>query len=136
MARTYHRTIHFADTDAAGVVYFANFLRICHEAYEESLASSGINLSEFFKGHDVLIPVARSEADYKRPLVCGERIRVDLAPRVLSENSFEIVYEIYKLGDAEKLAARCRTEHVCVSILKRTRQAVPPALADWLRASA
>jgi len=36
MPFTYSRTVHFADTDAAGVVFFANFLAICHEAYEES----------------------------------------------------------------------------------------------------
>ena len=43
MSFTYHRTIRFKDTDAAGVVYFANILAICNEAYEESLEASGID---------------------------------------------------------------------------------------------
>ena len=34
MAFAYYYTVRFQDTDAAGVVYFANVLRICHEAYE------------------------------------------------------------------------------------------------------
>ena len=42
MPFVYHRTIRFADTDAAGVVFFPNYLTICHEAYEESLAAAGI----------------------------------------------------------------------------------------------
>ena len=44
----YPRTIRFADTDAAGVVYFAQILSICHEAYEASLQASGIELRQFF----------------------------------------------------------------------------------------
>ena len=46
MPFTYERTIHFADTDAAGVVFFANYLRLCHEAYEEALAAAGGNKTE------------------------------------------------------------------------------------------
>ena len=44
MPFVYRRTIRFADTDAAGVVFFPNYLAICHEAYEESLADDGIEL--------------------------------------------------------------------------------------------
>ncbi len=45
---TYYRTIHFSDTDAAGVVYFSTLLSICHEAYENSLQVAGIELKTFF----------------------------------------------------------------------------------------
>jgi 1,4-dihydroxy-2-naphthoyl-CoA hydrolase len=53
---TYNRTVRFQDTDAAGVVYFANVLSMCHEAYEASLAASGINLKSFFNNPTVLFP--------------------------------------------------------------------------------
>ena len=46
MSFAYSRTIHFADTDAAGVVYFARYLSICHEAYEEALAAAGIDMKQ------------------------------------------------------------------------------------------
>ncbi|MHC5822651.1 MAG: acyl-CoA thioesterase, partial [Nostoc sp.] len=48
MPFTYNRTVRFQDTDAAGVVYFASVLSICHEAYEESLEASSINIKDFF----------------------------------------------------------------------------------------
>lgn len=47
MPFVYHRTIRFQDTDSAGVVYFANTLAMCHEAYEESLMASGIQVQKF-----------------------------------------------------------------------------------------
>ena len=135
MPFSYHRTIHFADTDAAGVVFFANYLALCHEAYEESLAATGINIARFFSDHGIIIPIARSTADYLRPMMCGEKIRVAITPVVLSENSFALDCTIAKLGPPEKIAARIRTEHVCIASATRTRIAFPAALADWIKAA-
>ncbi len=132
----HHRTIRFADTDAAGVVYFANYLSICHEAYEESLAAAGIALPAFFGAERVLIPIARSSAEYLRPLACGDRITVTVAPARLGPDSFAIAYEVRRAGPPEKLAARVRTEHVCISGQSRERQPLPPALADWIQRTA
>ena len=39
MPFAYLRTIHFPDTDAAGVVFFPNYFAMCHEAYEEALST-------------------------------------------------------------------------------------------------
>ena len=133
MPFNYDRTVHFADTDAAGVVFFANYLAICHEAYEESLAASGIGLKEFFADHAIVIPVVKSEAEYSRPLSCGDKVRVSVQPAPLSEDSFEIRYEVKRLGTPAKRAARVRTEHVCVSSGTRGRQALPEPLASWVR---
>jgi 1,4-dihydroxy-2-naphthoyl-CoA hydrolase len=71
---TYHRTIRFSDTDAAGVVYFAKVLSICHEGYEASLAASGINLHSFFNNETVAIPIIHASVDFWRPMFCGDSI--------------------------------------------------------------
>jgi 1,4-dihydroxy-2-naphthoyl-CoA hydrolase len=135
MPFSYPRTIHFADTDAAGVVFFANYLALCHEAYEEALAATGINIARFFADHGVIIPIAHSTADYLRPMACGEKIRVTITPVALSENSFALDSTITKLGPPEKLAARIRTEHVCIDAKTRARADLPAQLAAWVRGS-
>ena len=132
MPFTHQRTIRFADTDAAGVVYFANTLSICHEAYEESLIAAGIELNSFFKSANVIVPIAKSEADYRRPLACGDRVRISVAPAALSENSYEVRFEMTRLGTPEKVAAVVRTEHVCLDASTRKRTALPPQLAAWV----
>lgn len=137
----YPRTIHFPDTDAAGVVFFARYLFICHEAYEEALAAAGINLATFFADTGLVIPIAKSEATYLRPLACGDRVSVELTPARLSENSFALDYVIWKLppaasaATAPKRAAVARTEHVCIDSRTRDRRALPAALAGWLDAA-
>jgi len=133
---TYRRTIRFADTDAAGVVFFPNYLAICHEAYEESLSAAGIELNTFFGAHDVLVPVARSTAEYLRPLACGDQVSVTLSPRPAGRDGYGIDYEVRRLGPPDKLAARVRTEHVCIAARSRERQALPAPLAAWLERTA
>jgi 1,4-dihydroxy-2-naphthoyl-CoA hydrolase len=129
---SYPRTIHFADTDAAGVVFFANLLAICHEAYEESLAASGIELAGFFRDNDVVVPIVATDASFLRPLAAGDRVRVSAEPAALGEDSFEVRYEIVKSGPgAGKAAVRARSEHVCIDAKTRRRRALPPRLAAW-----
>ncbi|HUJ42907.1 MAG TPA: thioesterase family protein [Opitutaceae bacterium] len=133
MSFVYHRTVRFADTDAAGVVFFPNYLAICHEAYEESLAAAGIELQTFFHAQDLVAPVVKCQAEYLRPLTCGDKIRVTLTSAPLGTDGYAIDYEIRRLGDPAKLAARLRTEHLCIASASRRRCVAPPALAAWLK---
>lgn len=132
---SYSRTIHFPDTDAAGVVFFARYLFIAHEAYEEALAAAGIPLARFFADHGVVIPIAKSEASYLRPLACGDRVRVDVVPTRLAAESFALDYVLWKLTPVEKRAAVLRTEHVCIDSRTRERLPLPAALAAWIDGS-
>src|SRR5690349_8414066 len=86
MPFVYTRTIRLADTDAAGVVYFVRTLSLCHEAYEEALANAGIALADLLGGSGIMVPIARSEAEYLRPLRAGDKVRITATPELLSEN--------------------------------------------------
>ena len=132
MPFVYARTVHFSDTDAAGVMFFANYLAVCHEAYEEALGAAGINLKNFFSDHGVVVPIAKSEAEYLRPLACGDKLAVDLTVQSLSANSFALHYELTRLAPPAKCAARVRTEHICIDSATRARKVLPGPLATWV----
>jgi len=134
MPFTYQRTIHFPDTDAAGVVFFPNYLAICHEAYEEALAAAGIGIREFFSDTGVVVPISKSNAEYLRPLYCGDKLKVSVKPALLTGDSYAVEYEMVKLGTAEKLVGHVRTSHVCIDSKTRERVPLPPALAAWVAA--
>ena len=135
MPFSYLRTVHFADTDAAGVVFFANYLAMCHEAYEEALGAAGLDLNAFFSAHALVIPVAKSETTYLRPLGAGDKVRIVVAPAALTPESFALNFEIVRLGPSEKVAAKARTEHVCIDAKSRQRKALPSDLAAWIALS-
>src|SRR3712207_3687947 len=93
----YSRTVRFQDTDAAGVVYFANILSMCHEAYEASLAASGINLNAFFCYPKIAIPITHVTTDFLRPMFCGDDLKIYVNPRQLKDSEFEIEYEVFSI---------------------------------------
>ncbi len=124
----YQRTVRFQDTDAAGVVYFANVLAMCHEAYEESLAASGINLKSFFTNPSVAIPIVHANIDFLRPIFCGDPVFIHLISQNLGKDNFEIAYIV--LSSNEKIA-KAVTRHVCINPVTRTRQQLPDEIMKW-----
>ncbi len=124
----YQRTVRFQDTDAAGVVYFANVLAMCHEAYEESLAASNINLKLFFNNPDVAIPIVHASVDFSRPMFCGERVTIHLNTHQLGIDKFEINYIIITQNNQ---IAQALTRHVCINPVSRNRQELPNEMLQW-----
>ena len=127
----YERTINFRDTDAAGVVYFANGLSLCHEAYEASLAASGINLQSFFKGETIAVPITHASIDFFKPMFCGDRIAIALTPELLSSSEFQINYQLF-FAERDKAIAKAITKHTCIDVATRKRCNLYPALLEWL----
>ncbi|CBN54102.1 MULTISPECIES: acyl-CoA thioesterase [Kamptonema] len=132
MPFTYFRIVRFQDTDAAGVVYFANVLAICHEAYEASLAASAINLKVFFSNPKVAIPIVHASVDFYRPMFCGNELAIDLTPQQLANDEFEITYQIFSNEVADRCAAKAITKHVCIDATTRKRQPLSQELIQWL----
>ena len=135
MSFSYVRTVRFQDTDAAGVVYFANVLAICHEAYEASLAAFGFNLKAFFSNSKVAIPIINASVDFYRPMFCAEDLIIELKPQKLSDNEFEIVYQIFIADVKNKPAAKAITKHVCIDPETRKRQILSEEIMQWLSAN-
>ncbi|MDJ0728899.1 MAG: thioesterase family protein [Crocosphaera sp.] len=130
---TYHRTIHFSDTDAAGVVYFVALLSICHEAYENALQVAEIDLKTFFTSSDIAIPIFHADIDFYQPLFCGDRIQIHLQPIQLNETEFEINYQIFHENNLDKLIAKATTKHVSVTPKIHQRNPLPLFLIQWLQ---
>lgn len=131
MPFVYQRRIRLQDTDAAGVVYFANILPICHEAYEESLGAAGIELKSFFQNPAAAIPIVHASVDFLQPLVCGDRLEVHLTPRPLTDQTFEVHYTITLAGTEQQVSRAC-TRHICINPQTRFRQSLPPKMRQWL----
>ncbi|MGB8691102.1 MAG: thioesterase family protein [Microcoleus sp.] len=133
MSFTYTRTVHFQDTDAAGVVYFANVLAMCHEAYEASLAASGINLKAFFSNPQLAIPIIHATVDFYRPMFVGDRLTIQLTPKQVGADEFEIAYQVFSGEIAGKSAAKALTKHVCIDAVSRTKKQLSEELMQWIR---
>jgi 1,4-dihydroxy-2-naphthoyl-CoA hydrolase len=131
MSFSYEYTVQFRDTDAAGVVYFANIVSICHVAYEASLIHAGIDLSAFVKNSEFAVPITHISADFLRPLFCGDRVMIQLNPQSIDSGKFEIHYQIYAIDDQVTIYATALTRHIVINPQTRKRQESPQILTDW-----
>ncbi|MDJ0691564.1 MAG: thioesterase family protein [Xenococcaceae cyanobacterium MO_188.B32] len=134
MAFSYSRTVYLADTDAAGVVYFASVMNMCHEAYEESLAQAGINWQDFVTNSMVAVPIVHAEVSFFRPMFCGDKLLIKLVPKKISDHKFAIDYQIFSTTSAEKPLARGNTKHVCINSQTRSKVDLPISIIQWLQA--
>lgn len=129
MGFTYSYNIRFRDTDAAGVVYFANILNICHEAYESSLVDSDIDIKEFFTKPIVAFPIVHADVDFFSPIFCGDKLTIKMIAKKLGNDKFEINYEIFAQNI---LASKANTKHVCIDGKTRKRANLPEYIISWL----
>jgi acyl-CoA thioester hydrolase len=59
--------VYYEDTDAAGVVYYANYLKFMERARTEWLAFLGFSVAKFARDHGVVFVVHRCEIDILAP---------------------------------------------------------------------
>ncbi len=128
----YHRIVRFQETDGAGVVFFANVLSLCHEAYEAALMAGGIDLKGFFNHPEMAVPIVHATVDFRQPLRVGDELAIHLAPQILKESEFEISYQILTAA-TDRILCTALTRHVCIDPLNRTRKALPLELLAGLR---
>jgi acyl-CoA thioester hydrolase len=59
--------VYYEDTDAAGIVYHANYLRFAERARTEMLRACGFDHQALAEEHDLVFAVARSTIDFVAP---------------------------------------------------------------------
>lgn len=129
----YTRTVRLQDTDAAGVVYFTSALDICHEAFEDSLMGSGVDIRTFFSNPDTATPIIHADIDFLKPSFCGDQLTLQLSTHQLAEDEFEVRYNITAVNKGERLIAKATIRHVCINPINRQRQPLPEELVTWIQ---
>jgi len=68
--------VYYEDTDSAGVVYYANFLKFMERARTEWLRSLGFEQDVLRARHGVLFAVSRVTVEYLKPACFNDRLAV------------------------------------------------------------
>jgi acyl-CoA thioester hydrolase len=82
MTHRFPVTVYYEDTDMAGIVYYANYLRYIERARSEIVEQIGLDQNEM-RARGVVFAVTRVEADYLSAARLGDRLVVvtDHAPQ-------------------------------------------------------
>jgi YbgC/YbaW family acyl-CoA thioester hydrolase len=119
------------DTDAAGLLFFSNYFKIAHTAYEKFMKSIGCGLDHIIETSDYLVPIAHAEADYERGLCLGDKFSVSLKAEI-GQTSFTLSY-LFKDQEGN-VAARLKTVHVTVDKKSGEKIPLPQGLRHGLSA--
>ena len=117
--------VYYEDTDAAGVVYYANYLKFMERARTEWLSSLGFELAPLEHVQGIAFAVQRVEIDYRLPARLGDRLDITLALLELTRARMRVLQEI--LHD-ERLVAHARVALVCLNRANWRPTRIPAAL--------
>jgi 1,4-dihydroxy-2-naphthoyl-CoA hydrolase len=102
--------VPFADTDAGGIVFFANYFKIAHFTYEKFFENLNFERN-YFLDDEYIIPIVNSSADFKSPVKFGETVICRVYVEKVGNTSFTLKYDL--LVDNE-IVAEVKTSHVLV----------------------
>jgi acyl-CoA thioester hydrolase len=94
--------IYYEDTDAAGVVYHANYLKYFERARTEYFRERGLLVAELAAaGH--VFPVVHMEIDFRSPGRHDDLLSIVTKPEHSSGSSFSLRQRIFRNGDGRLL---------------------------------
>lgn len=135
MALAFYRSlvrVHWADTDAAGVVWHGNFFRWFESAEEELYRALGRPRQALLEELGILMPRVDVHARFKSPARPDEILSVGVAVSELSERRIGFSFVVGEHGTGRFLAeGGYRLAVVQTSTFKSVP--VPVPLADLLR---
>ncbi|MGE4132109.1 MAG: acyl-CoA thioesterase [Bdellovibrionales bacterium] len=123
--------VAFDEADGEGIVFFGNYFRLAHRAFEAYIPHLGISWEEWFRNPEFGVPLRHVEADYLGPLKPGDDFEAHVRVGDMGNSSVQFHYEFYKEGH---LVARLMTAHVFVSRPDMRKISLPQTLVERLRA--
>ncbi len=97
--------LFYEDTDAGGIVYHANYLRLAERARTEALREAGIPHAELVARFNLMLVVRQAKLDYLRPARLDDSLVVLTAPVQVGGASVILRQEFRRAGEDERLVA-------------------------------
>ena len=88
--------IYYEDTDAGGVVYYANYLKFLERARTEALINIGVSNIKIKNDFKALIIVKSCNIDYKKPAFLEDDLIIKSYITSFSKTSFTMRQKIFK----------------------------------------
>jgi len=117
--------VYFEDTDAAGIVYYANYLKFAERARTDMLRDLGISHAEMMKRDGLVLVVRRCEIEYLKPAKLDDLLTIETEATKLGGASVELRQRV--LRDNE-LLAELKVLVVCIG-----RDGRPDRIPDYVR---
>lgn len=121
--------VYWEDTDAGGVVYYANYLKFMERARSEWLRASGFEQDVLRDEAGVVFVVRRVEIDYLSPARFNDQLDVSVGLRELGRASLAVQQELMR---GSTCLARASVTLACVDAVRFKPVKIPATILQTL----
>ncbi len=124
MAHQIHYRVYYEDTDAGGVVYYANYLKFAERARTEMLRDRGLIQSELAEKEDLLFVVRHVSMELLKPARLDDWLRIETSVHSIKGPRISMEQKIYR---DETLLVEVKVGVVAISADFK-----PKRLSEWV----
>lgn len=117
--------VYFEDTDAAGIVYYANYLKFAERARTDMLRDLGVSHAEMMKHDGLVLVVRRCEIDYLKPARLDDLLTIETEAAKLGGASVELRQRVLR---GNEILAELKVLVVCIG-----KDGRPARIPDYMR---
>ncbi len=123
--------VYYEDTDAGGVVFYANYLKFFERARTEWLRAAGVGQQSMTETHGVMFVVKSTALDYHAPARLDNELKLTVVVERMGRASVQFVQQAWRINDGrEELLATGRIKVGCVDAQRFRPCEIPqPVLA-------
>jgi acyl-CoA thioester hydrolase len=99
MTHHFHTRVYYEDTDLAGIVYHANYLKFIERARSEMVREAGISQTALKAGQGIVFAVRRMEMDFIAPARFEDDLRVETRLTGVKGASFDLEQAVFRGDD-------------------------------------
>ena len=122
---SYKLKVYYEDTDAGGVVYYANYLKFFERARTEAIAEIGLSNKKLLDEFGILIIVKSCNINYKKSAKLEDQIEIKSIVSSFSNTSFKMIQKAFR---CQELLTECEIHLVVID-----KNGNPTKIPDKLR---
>jgi acyl-CoA thioester hydrolase len=123
---TWQVRVYYEDTDAGGVVFYANYLRFMERARTEWLRSVGFEHEQLINDHDLIFAVKNVAIDYKKPGRLDDLLTV--TSQLINNRGASIVFQQSIKNENNELLTQAEVKVACLNATTLKASPMPEAL--------
>jgi len=123
--------IYWEDTDAGGIVYYANYFRFMERARTEWLRSLGLEQETLRSEHSIMFVVVSAAAEFHRPARYADVVQATCQVQKSTSASLTLQQDILRSGDAAMLVSGI-VRVACLDATNLRPRTLPPWLSELL----
>jgi acyl-CoA thioester hydrolase len=124
--------VYWEDTDAGGIVYYANYMKFMERARTEWLRALDIDQVRLKEQHGLIFVVVDVEAHYRKPARYGDLLQVTCRLRETTRASLTLDQEVYREEVDGELLLEGRVRAACLDAQSYRPKPLPKMLWEQI----